>query len=119
MFGMSVFKRTARAAPRPSKSIGEPPWTALAGLQPERTEKLLQESLQLNAIKYQYNFTFYFIYVQNSISRSEHRMQIKGALKHMLRITFEPKKEKTTQKWRNFHNEELHEFYLSPNILLR
>jgi hypothetical protein len=34
----------------------------------------------------------------------------------LLRI-FGPKRDKLTEEWRKFHNEELHDLYSSPNIL--
>jgi hypothetical protein len=35
----------------------------------------------------------------------------------MLRRIFGPKRDKVTGDWRKRHNEELHKFYSSPNII--
>jgi hypothetical protein len=35
----------------------------------------------------------------------------------MLRRIFEPKREEVAGGWRRLHNEELHNFYASPNII--
>jgi hypothetical protein len=35
----------------------------------------------------------------------------------MLRRTFGPKREEVMGDWRRLHNEELHKFYPSPNII--
>jgi len=35
----------------------------------------------------------------------------------MLRRIFGPKKDEVTVKWRKLYNEELHDLYLSPNIV--
>jgi hypothetical protein len=35
----------------------------------------------------------------------------------MLRRIFDPKKDEVTGDWRKLHNEELHNLYVSPNII--
>jgi len=35
----------------------------------------------------------------------------------VLRRIFEPRREEVTGGWRRLHNEELHNFYTSPNII--
>jgi hypothetical protein len=35
----------------------------------------------------------------------------------VLRVIFEPKREEVTGGWRRLHNEELHNFYVSQNII--
>jgi hypothetical protein len=35
----------------------------------------------------------------------------------VIRRMFEPKKDEETGGWRKLHNEELHNFYSSPNII--
>jgi hypothetical protein len=47
--------------------------------------------------------------------REEHRL---GVFENMvLRIIFGPKRDEVTGEWRKLHNEELHIFYSSPNII--
>jgi hypothetical protein len=36
----------------------------------------------------------------------------------VLRRIFRPKRDKVTGGWRKLHNEELHNFYSSPNIIM-
>jgi hypothetical protein len=35
----------------------------------------------------------------------------------VLRRIFGPKREEVTEDWRRLHNEELHDLYISPNIV--
>jgi hypothetical protein len=44
------------------------------------------------------------------ILRKEHRLRV-------LRRINEPKRDEVTGGWRKLHNEELHNFYFSPNII--
>jgi hypothetical protein len=47
--------------------------------------------------------------------REEHRLRVFE--KQLLRIIFEPKVEEIIECWRKLHSEELHNVYLSPNII--
>jgi hypothetical protein len=47
--------------------------------------------------------------------REEHRL---GVFENMvLRRIFGPKRDEVTGDWRKLHNEELHNLYISPNII--
>jgi hypothetical protein len=47
--------------------------------------------------------------------REEHRLRVFEI--RVLRRMFGPKRDEVTGEWRKFHNEELHIFYSSPNII--
>jgi hypothetical protein len=47
--------------------------------------------------------------------REEHRLRVFE--NRVLRRIFGPKRDEVTGKWRKLHNEELHNFYSSPNII--
>jgi hypothetical protein len=47
--------------------------------------------------------------------REEHRLRAFG--NRVLRTIFGPKRDEVTGDWRKLHNEELHNFYSSPNII--
>jgi hypothetical protein len=47
--------------------------------------------------------------------REEHRLRVFE--NRVLRKIFEPKKDEVTGEWRMLHNEELHNFYSSPDII--
>jgi hypothetical protein len=47
--------------------------------------------------------------------RVEHRLRVSE--NRVLRRIFGPKREKVGGGWRRIHNEELHNFYASPNII--
>jgi hypothetical protein len=47
--------------------------------------------------------------------REEHRLRVFENM--VLRIIFGPKRDEVTGEWRKLHNEELHIFYSSPNII--
>jgi hypothetical protein len=47
--------------------------------------------------------------------REEHRLRVFE--KRVLRGIFGPKRDKVTGEWRKLHNGELHNLYLSPNII--
>jgi hypothetical protein len=47
--------------------------------------------------------------------REEHRLKVFE--NRMLRIIFGPKRDEVTGDWRKLHNEELPNFYSSPNII--
>jgi hypothetical protein len=47
--------------------------------------------------------------------REEHRVRVFE--NRVLRRLFEPKRDEVTGEWRKLHNEELHKFYSSPNII--
>jgi hypothetical protein len=47
--------------------------------------------------------------------REEHRLRVFE--NRVLRIILSPKREEVTRDWRELHNEELHNFYSSPNII--
>jgi hypothetical protein len=47
--------------------------------------------------------------------REVHRMRVLE--NRVLRIIFEPKRDKVTCGWRKLHNEELHNIYFSPRII--
>jgi hypothetical protein len=47
--------------------------------------------------------------------KEEHRLRV---FEHrVLRRIFGPKRDEVTGDWRKLHNEELHNFYSSPNII--
>jgi hypothetical protein len=47
--------------------------------------------------------------------REEHRLKVLE--NRVLRRIFGPKRDEVTGDWRKLHNEELHNFYSSPNII--
>jgi hypothetical protein len=47
--------------------------------------------------------------------REEHRLKVFE--NRALRRIFGPKREEAVTDWRRLHNEELHNFYASPNII--
>jgi hypothetical protein len=47
--------------------------------------------------------------------REKHRLRVFD--KKVLRRIFEPNTDEVTGGWRKLHNEELHKFYSSPNII--
>jgi hypothetical protein len=47
--------------------------------------------------------------------REEHRLRVLE--NRVLRRIFGPKRDDVTGDWRKLHNEELHKFYSSPNII--
>jgi hypothetical protein len=47
--------------------------------------------------------------------REESRLRMNG--NRVLRRIFEPNWDKVTRKWRKLHNEDLNDFYSSPNIV--
>jgi hypothetical protein len=47
--------------------------------------------------------------------REEHRLRVFE--NRVLRRIFGPKRDEVTRGWRKLHNEELHNFYSSPNII--
>jgi hypothetical protein len=47
--------------------------------------------------------------------REEHRLRVFE--NRVLRRMFGPKRDEVTGEWRKLHNEELHNFYSSPNII--
>jgi hypothetical protein len=49
------------------------------------------------------------------ILREEHRLRMFE--NRVLRRSFGPKREEVAGGWRRLHNEELHHFYASPNII--
>jgi hypothetical protein len=49
------------------------------------------------------------------ILRKEHRLGVFE--KRMLRRIFGPKRDEVTREWRKLHDEELHNLYLSPDIV--
>jgi hypothetical protein len=49
------------------------------------------------------------------ILREEHRLRVFE--NRVLRRIFGPKRDEVTGGWRKLHNEELHNFYFSPNII--
>jgi hypothetical protein len=49
------------------------------------------------------------------ILRKEHRLMLSE--KRVLRSIFVPKEDDVIGKWRQLHSEELHNLYLSPNII--
>jgi hypothetical protein len=49
------------------------------------------------------------------IIREEHRLRVFE--KRVLRSMFGPWRDEVTRGWRRLHNEELHNFYSSPNII--
>jgi hypothetical protein len=46
----------------------------------------------------------------------EHRLRVFE--NRMLRIIFGPKRDEVTGDWRKLHNEELHNLYTSPSIII-
>jgi hypothetical protein len=51
----------------------------------------------------------------SSVLREEHRLKVFE--NRMLRSIFGPKRDEETGGWRKLHNEELHNLYISPNII--
>jgi hypothetical protein len=49
------------------------------------------------------------------VLREKHRLRVFE--KRALRRIFGPKRDEVTGGWRKLHNEELHNFYSSPNII--
>jgi hypothetical protein len=47
--------------------------------------------------------------------REEHKLRVFE--NRMLRRIFRPKRDKVTKGWKKLHDEELHNFYSSPNII--
>jgi hypothetical protein len=65
-----------------------------------------------------HNFTC-FLYGYETLSltlREEHRFVLSE--NGVLRRIFGPKREKVAGGWRKLHNEELHNLYAAPNIIL-
>jgi hypothetical protein len=48
--------------------------------------------------------------------REEHRLRVFE--NRVLRRIFGPKRDEVTGEWRKLHNEELHDFYSSPGIII-
>jgi hypothetical protein len=48
--------------------------------------------------------------------REEHRLGVFG--NRVLRRIFGPKRDEVTGEWRKLHNEELHDLYSSPSIII-
>jgi hypothetical protein len=49
------------------------------------------------------------------ILKEEHRLRVFENI--VLRRIFVPKRDEVISGWRKLHNEELHKFYFSPNII--
>jgi len=48
--------------------------------------------------------------------KKEHKLRVFE--NRVLRKTLEPKREEVAEGWRRLHNEELHNLYASPNIVM-
>jgi hypothetical protein len=57
-----------------------------------------------------------FIKLLSTRLREEHRLRV--CENRVLRRLFVPRRDEVTGDWRKLHNEELHNLYSSPNIIM-
>jgi hypothetical protein len=55
--------------------------------------------------------------IDNIVVREEHRLRVFE--NRVLRRIFGPKRDEVTGEWRKLHNEELHNLYSSPDIIMQ
>ena len=63
------------------------------------------------------NFACCFVWVWNLVADIEGGKEAEGVWEYGLRRIFGPRRDEVTGKWRRLHNEELNDFYSSPNIV--
>jgi hypothetical protein len=102
-----------------TKKLTDLPWenACYQSFQNLLSSFLLSKIERLKYVK-EHNFTSCFVWVWNFVSHTKEEHRLKVSENRVLRRIFGPQWEEVEGGWRRLHNEELHNLYTSPNIVI-